>query len=816
MKTTRNVKTFSIPLILCLLLIPATLFAATYYVANDGLDSNNGTSSTTPWQTIAKVNGKTFSHGDAILFKCGGTWREELIIKNSGTSDTGGRITFGAYGTGNKPVICGSNAVTGTWTQYSTNIWQATFVWVNPHDPDVDFPAPDVVFFNGTHGVKKSSLAALGTDQIVNSWFWQSDNILYAYSLTAPTDVEVGERMRCIYGAWNANADYITIQDLELKYSLYQLIHIDPTDDNWVIKNVTAHHNGRLDDIEDGGTGNNRVGFHINDSDNNLITGCTIYETGENAIQIVGGANNIVEHCTIYNPHHHCIDMKGNYYDSTSTKACVNNIIRYNKVYATDGFTAPINGIYLGPSNYQCPTGTAYQPLTNTLIYNNTVYGITDNGILIDDSPQNTYIFNNVVANGVGTAYAIEGSDLVTLKNNIGIRSSTSSWNVLLQITDSTGKTLDNNCWYSPVTANIIQVDCPLGDTTGDHDYTNNPSIPPANRNWAAYKSLTGFDSHSIIADPLVADLANHDYHLQSGSPCKDAGIDWWTPLGISDMQDFDSNPIQGSPDIGAYEYQSSVVNYNLGIAITPVGAGTVALNPAGGIYSSGTQVTLTANPNSGYSFSNWSGSVTGTTNPVTITMNAGKSVTATFTQIVTAPVAGFSATPVTGTMPLAVQFTDASTNTPTSWSWNFGDAGTSTLKSPSHTYTIAGTYTVALTATNAGGFNTKTVASMITVNASTVPAAPTSLSSPSKTKNSISIQWNDNATNESGYDVERSTSSSFSPRTTVTVSLAANATTYNITGLSRYTTYYIRLRAKNGSVYSLYSNTINVRTNRS
>jgi PKD repeat protein len=85
-----------------------------------------------------------------------------------------------------------------------------------------------------------------------------------------------------------------------------------------------------------------------------------------------------------------------------------------------------------------------------------------------------------------------------------------------------------------------------------------------------------------------------------------------------------------------------------------------------------------------------------------------------------TAPVANFTGTPTTGTAPLAVTFTDQSTNAPTSWSWTFGDGGTSTAQSPSHTYAASGTYTVALTATNAAGSNTLTRTGYITVTAST------------------------------------------------------------------------------------------------
>jgi PKD repeat protein len=86
-------------------------------------------------------------------------------------------------------------------------------------------------------------------------------------------------------------------------------------------------------------------------------------------------------------------------------------------------------------------------------------------------------------------------------------------------------------------------------------------------------------------------------------------------------------------------------------------------------------------------------------------------------------PVASFSASSTALTCDGFVQFTDESTNTPTSWLWNFGDGTTSTLQDPSHQYTTNGTYTVSLKATNAYGNNTSTLTNYITVN---LPAGPT------------------------------------------------------------------------------------------
>lgn len=79
-------------------------------------------------------------------------------------------------------------------------------------------------------------------------------------------------------------------------------------------------------------------------------------------------------------------------------------------------------------------------------------------------------------------------------------------------------------------------------------------------------------------------------------------------------------------------------------------------------------------------------------------------------------PDASFTATPTTGTVPLVVNFTDQSTNSPTSWQWDFGDGITSTLQNPGHTFNESGIYTVQLTVTNSAGSDTKQLINFINV----------------------------------------------------------------------------------------------------
>ena len=80
------------------------------------------------------------------------------------------------------------------------------------------------------------------------------------------------------------------------------------------------------------------------------------------------------------------------------------------------------------------------------------------------------------------------------------------------------------------------------------------------------------------------------------------------------------------------------------------------------------------------------------------------------------APGTDFSATPTSGCGPLAVKFTDLSTNGPLFWSWDFGNGQTSNLQNPTVVYGTPGAYTVTLIARNRDGSNAMRKTSYITV----------------------------------------------------------------------------------------------------
>ena len=110
-------------------------------------------------------------------------------------------------------------------------------------------------------------------------------------------------------------------------------------------------------------------------------------------------------------------------------------------------------------------------------------------------------------------------------------------------------------------------------------------------------------------------------------------------------------------------------------------------------------------------------------------------------------PAAEFSGSPTSGTAPLTVDFTDQSTGNPTSWSWDFGDGGTSTQQNPSHTYNDVGTYTVTLTATNSCGSDVNTKVDYITVSTCNPPVADF-VGSPTSGDAPLTVNFTDQSTN--------------------------------------------------------------------
>jgi uncharacterized repeat protein (TIGR02543 family) len=197
-----------------------------------------------------------------------------------------------------------------------------------------------------------------------------------------------------------------------------------------------------------------------------------------------------------------------------------------------------------------------------------------------------------------------------------------------------------------------------------------------------------------------------------------------WSFAGWSGDLSGTTNPITitlTSDKVVTATFTANPVN----LTVNVVGNGTVTPVPAAP-YLYGAVVTLTANANLNWAFSGWSGDLTGTTNPITITLTGDKVVTATFASTCV-PVAGvdFTYAPTAPKVNKIVTFngTALTGTTPITYSWNFGDGSAVGSGSPiTHLFPITLTthsYTVTLTAANACG--TAPVLKSLTVQPQTI-----------------------------------------------------------------------------------------------
>jgi hypothetical protein len=125
-----------------------------------------------------------------------------------------------------------------------------------------------------------------------------------------------------------------------------------------------------------------------------------------------------------------------------------------------------------------------------------------------------------------------------------------------------------------------------------------------------------------------------------TASPMANYTFSSWTGLGLGDTStgNVASIHMNNNKYVEAH-FNPLATQYTLTTLVTPIGAGTLTLNPPGGIYDAGIVVTLTATPNTGYGFNSWMGLWAGDTsngNVATILMNGNKNVEAHFNPLAT------------------------------------------------------------------------------------------------------------------------------------------------------------------------------------
>jgi hypothetical protein len=520
-------------LLLCPLLILCLFVKATnYYVSPSGSDANNGTSTSSAWKTIAKINSSKFFPGDSIFFKRGSVWREQLTIQSSGSASS--PVTFGAYGTGERPIINGADVITG-WINDGGNVWHI-------NSPNVSTTRA-MVIIGGTIFSEVSSLAAVNSPDKYFIDVAASPVKLYVYSVVNPSSLttEISKRDYGIILKGTDAVHHVVIKDLECRYAgssglaFLGVKEGDQFQGNCIVDNCNFYANRFYGCVAYNGYGFNTFknstatfngnGFYSWVSDNVKILNCSTahniryYKAPDNTDGHGYGAyksnNFLVESC-VSNDDNYGINI-----DAGDLPA--NAIIRYNKIFYSKISTS---GIGVG----RLAAGATIQLYYNLIV--NPVYS----ALALYSNEGQVKIFNNSIyldANsGSEETVTVYYGNSVDFKNNLIVRQGGDDKQLFGALYPKV-LTADHNLYFHQNS---------MGEAFSDFYY--NGTFYSTLEVW---RTATNQDIHSMNKNPMFSDIKS-DWRLQANSPCIDKGVN----VGLK--RDLLGNSIVGLPDIGAYE----------------------------------------------------------------------------------------------------------------------------------------------------------------------------------------------------------------------------------------------------------------------
>ena len=503
----------------------------TYYISSSqGKDSNNGTSPSSAWQTLTKLQSNLSSAlpGDKFLLKREDTWTTRSgrtvtyggavgldLSSCQGTSSN--YITIGAYGSGSLPLF----NFTGTG---------------------------DAIWFEGSHYVRIENLKVESTSGTLNrpkrifssigSIHGGTHNLIFSGCIfgNAVMGVQIQD------GAPNHitidNCTFENIHFLSGEDNQSEAVYI--TASNLVVTNCTfintgAHNSGvayghhlyiegcrdiLIQNNQFLASPNNDGGIALanvkhadvihNTFDTDIIgvlilgRGSLITQQDEDSITVAGNIFTNMEWSAIKIYHNS---------DSNNPAANVKNIWIYNNLFYDN---EAIFGGVLIEDNSTTPAGWTLQ---NVYFYNNTFVNNGSGSATFNITHNSQFVYSNI-----------------KIKNNI-LYNDAYSGSVLMKIATTSilsNITLDNNLYYQTI----------------GHDI----KINETNKTLAQFQSeYTSEEQHSISGNPLFVNL-NKDFHIQFNSPAKNTGINLFN-IGVTTDFSGNARPTNINFDIGAFQY---------------------------------------------------------------------------------------------------------------------------------------------------------------------------------------------------------------------------------------------------------------------
>lgn len=584
-------------LIYILLFVGLPLSAqTTYYVKNGGNDGAAGTSDEAAWATISKVNSVSFSAGDSVLFNRGDKFIGSITISNDGTASD--HIVYGAYGSGNKPIITPNDTIDGiTWTQYPSNdsIYYTTDITYNPGNLLIDwdekvnkindhwFDTPDPYLFGKTalEILAMTADTAWTANYVPNVQFWDTFEGLYCYDEGTGTTYirfrngdnpndsvlafsEEGYSYSAVHVYYK---DYITIRDLDILGGDYGVriygsisITIDSCDftstnqkmrigssDTIIVSNCTFQNN-YLSSYSTGAWVNSSTytdavsynyyrlfKYMVDVSASNRADGAIVMEGGgSDNCQFY---NNTVDYCA------NGIDLFGDniqcYSNTiTGTSSIGLFILSEGNIYSHDNYLLDVNiGVRFGSVD----------------VYNGSSY-LYKNRIYVPDAGELMYLHSSNTGPSLAKIYAYHNSF-------VAVKGITYSYYLSNYPSDTSGVMLINN---------IISVDGNMAD--GWNGINNHTDLNVADYNWISGQvrgatTSTWIPEPENIWYPYGPTFWDHsspaDFTTSEEDEVINAGVDITAPFTIQGNQ-YAALPgaftYYDDPDMGWYEFETGIV----------------------------------------------------------------------------------------------------------------------------------------------------------------------------------------------------------------------------------------------------------------
>ena len=483
----------------------------TYYVSPDGDDSNDGLTEATAWRTIsyAASSESPVNAGDTVYIKAGDYGAEDIFIEKNFQPDAP-RILFIGYK--ERPGDLDEMPF-----EYGDDLDPSVMPLINPGDrtkgeginisDSYNITIKNIQIGNSLAGITVWNSESMDNGIVLENIYLKNIGWEYSTAITLKEANNNTIRNCLIVNATGAGMDIWGDNNLIENCKIYSN-ESEPVGDGTytsmdyyivlkgnynTVRNCYAERDGDLEDVGHG--------FEIKESgEYNLFENCTVKNmiAGCFSVRWADVQNNEFRHCTAL----------GGVSDDVSAfmirEGASNNV--FNSCVA-ENCQAGVRYILAGEDEDYCGEKNVF----NNCVMRNAKWAIDFNSYYYNSAPAD----NNIMANCV-----IDGAQYLVNSDR------PNSGNKLV------------NC----IITNVSNYS--TGDYQTNLDFLYNDFF---NNGFA-----TPLGTGNISANPLFVAAQSGDYHLQSGSPCIDAGTSQYAPT-----TDFEgtSRPQGSGYDIGAYEY---------------------------------------------------------------------------------------------------------------------------------------------------------------------------------------------------------------------------------------------------------------------